>query len=273
MKICPQLSASSENRFQVSFGKTPCVMYALTLVAPAHATGEVELAMDCPSGAASGALTYAESWEGDLDEWPEGTSVAQNTLPSAWSDNNVLTGLRLAADDTDLYLGVDGKAYGDGGMNAVVVYIDTDLGAGTGLTVTSTLTDVDHPVDDALGGALQFTAPGFGAEVALATLDMSDYTPGGGDDGSPAGWRKLSPPDDLPWLLEGAVHAGPNSLEARIPLADLFGPPTGEERNLGFIVRIADATGEYLADQALPEGVSGDSNEVAPAAAGFKMTY
>ncbi|MDP6945223.1 MAG: IPT/TIG domain-containing protein, partial [Myxococcota bacterium] len=180
---------------------------SLTFAAPAHAVGEVALTLDCPLGGATAALTYMESWDGALDEWPESTAIAQNTLPSTWSDTNVLSRLQVAASDSHLYLGVEGHAYGEFGMNAIVIYIDADLGAATGLTMTSTLTDSDHPVDDALGGALELTAPGFGAEVALATLDMSDDLPGADDDGTPAGWRKLSPPEDLPWLSDGSIIA------------------------------------------------------------------
>ena len=83
----------------------------------------------------------------------------------------------------------------------------------------------------------------------------------------------MAPSDDFPWLISGAVYTSPTGLEARIPLDALFATPAGQTQTLGFVVRITNGTGDYTADQALPEGVSGEANGVAPFAAVFSLTY
>ncbi|MGB0591451.1 MAG: IPT/TIG domain-containing protein [Myxococcota bacterium] len=246
----------------------------LTFVAPAQPAGDATLVLSCPEGTAEITLSYVESWDGLLNEWPEASLLATNTLPSSWGDDNTLQGLYVAADDTHLYVAVEGQCYAADGFNAIVVYIDVDLGDSTGVTQTASLTDSNHAVDAVLGGILEFTAPGFGAEVAVTSLNMSGYDPLFADPiDATAGWRALAPADDFPWLINGAVYGSPSSVEARIPLEALLGPPTGATHQLGFITRLTNGTGDYTADQALPEGVSGDAYELAPEAASFSLTY
>ena len=70
---------------------------------------------------------------------------------------------------------------------------------------------------------------------------------------SAAGWRGLDPTDNLPWLLDAAVHSGGGGVEAILPLADLYGAPTGATRTVGVVVRLVSTTGEYASNQMLPE--------------------
>ena len=246
----------------------------LSFIAPPGELGDATVTLSCPEGSAEASFAYTTSWDGLVEEWPESTLLGANALPSAWTDANSLRGLYVTSDATHLYVGVDGECQGEDGANAIVVYIDTDFGENSGLTETSAIVDEDHPVDAALGGALTFTAPGFGAEAAFVSLDMASYDPSLGDPAlSMAGWRSLSPGDDLPWLIEGAVHSSPTSLEARLPLSSLFGEASGAQRTLAFIARIANGNGDYLADQSIPEGVEGDANQLAPEAVSYTLTY
>jgi len=247
---------------------------ALYFTAPAGELGDAALTLTCPEGEADATLSYVDSWDGALNEWPEDLLLANNELESEWTEDNTLRALYVTHDATHLYIAIDGECSGLEGANALLLYIDTDFGEGTGLTDTSTLTDSDHPVDDALGGVLSFTASGFGAEFAFASLNMMSYVPGAGDPAeSMAGWRALSPADDLPWLTSAALYASGNAIEAMIPLEELLGPPSGLDHTLAFIARISNADGGYLANQALPSGVAGDANEVAPEATSITLTF
>lgn len=244
----------------------------LAFVAPAHEAGPVEVAVSCDGGEDEIGLSYAATWDGVLDEWPASTLLAVNDVPTNWGAGNVLGALRAASDGVNLYVGIEGHAQGgEFGPNAVVAYVDRDLGEGTGLASMSAVTDTDGAVDSALGGVLTVGAAGFGAELAFAALDGDSWVPGAG--GGDAGWRGLDPAGDLPWLLDGAVHSGPVAVEAILPLATVFGPPAGAPRKLGLVVRIGNQDGAFLSNQSLPSGTSGEGDVVSPNVATFELLY
>ena len=239
----------------------------LSFVAPPHPPGDVAVEATCPDGADTISASYAVVWDGQLDEWPESALLASSTLASDWGEDNVLEALYADTDGENLYVGVAGHADGGGfGQNALVVFVDLDYGAGTGVQATADIVDGDGAVDAALGGAVSFGDSGFGADAALATLNMATYHPAIEDPSTvAAGWRGLDDPSNLPWLLSGAVYASAGAVEAVIPLADL--DAGGWPASWGFVARITNADGDYTANQSLPEGVSGAASEVSDSAA------
>ena len=249
---------------------------ALSFTAPRHPPGAMDLVVTCPDGTDTLPITFGVTWDGDLAEWPAGTQLATTSLASDWGVDNVLESLHADTDGQNLYIGIVGHALGgDFGNNAIVAYVDTDYGEGTGVQSAVSVVDVDGAVDDALGGLVTFADAGFGAEVAFATLDGATYTPAVADPASVgAGWRILSDPTDLGWLLGASVVASESGVEAVLPLSELvdpdappsldFGPDT-----YGVVVRITNASGTFAANQALPEGVSGADNASTTAAASF----
>jgi hypothetical protein len=230
--------------------------------------------MTCTDGSDTLSLPYAGAWDGLLDEWAAPQQLATNTVATTWGADNHLDALYAASDGETLYVAIAGRALGDTfGPNAIAVYVDVDFGAGSGLTDTTPL-EVTGAVDDALGGALTFSAAGFGAEVAFATLNGATYTPAVADPATvAAGWRGLAPTDNLPWLTDGGVVASASGVEAWLPLATLLGPATGASHTLGLNVRIANQTGMSLANQALPEGLAGAADETSTGAASLTVAW
>jgi hypothetical protein len=232
---------------------------ALTFQAPSHVPGDALLELACPLGDAEVLLTYAHNFDGNISDWPADTQIATNAISTDWGENDWLQALFAGSDGETLYIGVLGKTLDGGfGKNAIVVYIDTDHGEGTGVSDTSTFTDEDGAVDNALGGVLKFSADGFGAELGFASLDLADYWPGTDDPAvAEAGWRSFENPADLGWLIEGAVVGGEMAMEASIPLSSLYGDATGASHTLAIGVRIVNADGQAASNQALP-GLVGD---------------
>jgi hypothetical protein len=226
----------------------------MTFLAPAHAPGSVQVTLDCPKGSDVATLNYEANWDGLLTEWSAANEYATSDTKSDWGDENTLNALYVASDDEFLYIAIDGQAMGFlFGPHAITAYIDTDFGMGTGVVNTSDFEN-EGAVDNALGSALTFSIDGFGAEVAFASLNMASYD-ALNEDGpkGDAGWRKLSPAVDLPWLLSGSVLASETGIEAILPLDALYGAPSGVERQIGIAVRLGNVNGEAQSNQSLPE--------------------
>ena len=235
---------------------------ALLFEAPQHVPGELSLDLHCPLGNAATTLVYKHTFDGSIGDWPASTEVAENTLATDWGSDDWLQAIFAGSDGETLYIGVLGKTQDAGfGKNAMVLYLDTDFGAGTGLSDAGIVTDTDGAPDDALGGVLQISAEGFGAEFGLATLDLADYWPAADDAATAeAGWRRLDDPTNLGWLEEAPVIGGEVALEASIPLSDLYGDPAGLPRTLAITARIVSGNGDFASNQALP-GLQGDEPE------------
>lgn len=247
---------------------------AITFTAPRHLPGDVSLALDCEAGATELDVTYAHAFDGAFDDWPAQTQLSTNEVVSNWGEQNWLQGLYAGTDGATLYVGVAGHSLGDSGMNAIVAYVDADYGSGTGLTVTSEITDEQGAPDSALGGILTFSDAAFGAELGFASLDLSDYWPGEGDPAAAnAGWRAFENPGDLAWLLDGPVIGDSAGLEASIPLADVFEVATGEDRTIAIAVRLVSATGDYVSNQALPGLTGSEAEATSDTVSTLTLTY
>lgn len=206
--------------------------------------------------------------------------ASTQSVPSGFGPGfNQLDALRLDADPHGLALGVEGVF--EWGTNAVVVLIDTDLGAGTGVTsMTGVLSDSAGRIDS-ITTALNVHAPtgaGFGADFALVIWGGSD--PHLEDLSDDAGLRGLvapvGSPGDLSWLGAAvnfgdgvrtravALGATPGAgLEVHIPWRALYpaldtGVPPGGV--LGITVVLVNDDGGYTSNQALPPWPAGTAN-------------
>lgn len=244
-----------------------------SFTASAHPPGPAAVTVTCADGSGTALLTYVATWDGNLDEW-QSAPLAANDVETNWGGANHLETLYATTDGTSLYVAVGGATQGDAGANAIAVWLDVDLGAGSGITSAATLTDADGAVDDVFTGVHAFAADGFGAEVGFASLDGASYDPATDDPGAAsAGWRSFADPSNFPWLLDGAVHAGADGVEAILPLQTLLGDPTGTLHTLGLVARICNGTGEFVSNQAVPAGTSGTADEVLTGAAELTVLW
>ena len=174
---------------------------------------------------------------------------------------NQLDAVRFDADPDSLFVGFEGTFEWD--TNAVVLLIDADYGAATGLpAMLGAVTDIQGFADQLLSG-MQLTAPadpGFGADFALVAH--------GGQEvwldalGPQGGLRSLSNPADLPWLgavvnfgegsrVPGAAPIPGVGLELAIPWHSLYGE-VPESAQMAFAAVLVNDDGGYLSNQALP---------------------
>ncbi len=190
-----------------------------------------------------------------------------------------LDSLRLDADEFGLAIGVGGLF--ERGKNAMVILIDEDFGAGTGVT---RFTDglADHTgVADSILSSLHVDAsaiPRFGADFAL--VDFGGEEPTILQSSSSAGLRGLHPPfgksDDLGWLTvpivfaEGVRPSGEaltpqasEGFETLIPWDRLYpdlGGSVPQEATIAVAAFLVNDDGGYMSNQALPPFSIGTEN-------------
>jgi hypothetical protein len=246
----------------VSFGAVPSagVTYVnattLDVTVPSGVPGVVDVTVTNP-GPTTATLPAAFEYglidtptvDGDLADWDAALRAAENTVATDWGvGQNELAALYVAFDETSLYVGIDG--YVSGTDNAILALLDLDYGTGTGVRNLAQITDGSGSLDAVISGLLQVTDVEFGAEYAFGSKAMAEVV---GNVADGAGWRRLSPADNLPWI-SGTVNAGTQVLECSIPLATLWPggiPQAGAE--VGLVVKISNYEGTAYANQTLPE--------------------
>jgi len=199
--------------------------------------------------------------------------VAQQTNPTGFGAGyNQLDSLRVDADSSGLAIGVQGVF--EWSANALVILIDVDYGAGTGVTeFAGNVTDVSGRVDGILSslGANTSAVPGFGVDYALVVWGGSD--PHLEDLIDDAGLRGFAQPDDLPWYgaatnfgdgvrvrSAAATTVVDQGFETLIPWSVLYelGLPAGA--TLAISVLLVNDDGGYASNQALPSFPMGTAN-------------
>ena len=266
-----------------------------------HSGGEIDLAAAGPGAALLGGRTlrHTEVYEvvrALVDDAPP-ASPASRPLPDGRTadlrhraatqqvtsgfgpGHNRLDALWLDADRTGLAVGLEGLF--QDGANAVVLLIDVDPGAGTGLAdLAGALEDRDGRAD-ALLAALPLLGPdlpGHGIDLALVVRGAAE--PMLEERWDDAGLRGLRPPygarDDLGWhgaavTVATAARGGPDAiepvpghgLEALIPWSDLY-PGLGGRVPPGARIALAAVLvndgGTYLSNQMLPPLPAGAAN-------------
>lgn len=209
--------------------------------------------------------------------------AAEQSLESGFGAGyNELDALWVDADERGLSIGVEGLF--EWGTNALVVLVDTDLGAGTGpATLAGALSD-EQGVLDGILSSLSVEDPGvdgWGVDFAIASFGGSD--PRVEDRWDHAGLRGLHAPEgqpaDLGWygaatnFGEGVrTHGGPaaplptapgEGWEARIAWQDLYpdlagGIPVGA--TIGLAAILVNGDGGYTSNQSLPAFPEGTDN-------------
>ena len=189
---------------------------------------------------------------------------------------NRLDALRLDGDAHALSIGLEGLFEWD--ANAVVILIDVDVGAATGVAeLDGALADRTGRIDAILSSlAVDGSAiDGFGADLAVAVWGGSE--PPLEERWADAGLRGLRPPfgrpDDLGWYGvavafaeaaragDGGAAAEPGrGLELRVPWQALYpdGIPAGAR--LGLAAFLVNDDGTFLSNQALPPFPPGTDN-------------
>jgi len=209
--------------------------------------------------------------------------AAEQSVESGFGPGyNELDALWVDADERGLSIGVEGLFEWDN--NAVVVLLDTDLGAGTGpATLAGAVADPRGVVDGILS-SLSLDAPGvtgWGVDFAISSFGGSD--PRVEDRWDHAGLRGLHPPigqpDDL-WWYGAATNFGEGvrtrgdpeppvaaiageGWEARVSWGDLYpglGGAVPAGATLGIAAVLVNTDGGYTSNQALPAFPEGTEN-------------
>lgn len=187
-------------------------------------------------------------------EW-DGAAEAANGVASAWGDNT-LTHLRATVRDGRLYLSVD-AVLEVGAENAVVLYIDNEVGSGVGVVDPANLTDTAGALDNALSAAI-VTPADFRADFAWGTRDLG-RTADAFDD--LMGFRDIaSDPNNFAWVdSTGApTVCGADVCEASIALAEL-----GGSGPIGLFARLVNTDGSFASNQCVPEDDADNPTNVA----------
>ncbi len=191
--------------------------------------------------------------DGVLNEWTALYRVAQNSVATDWGASDDLNALYFAYDDNTLYLAIDG---GSGVGNAVLIYLDTDYGAGTGVRSGATLTDNSGELDNAVSGAFTVSDATFGAEWAVGTKSMTHKTLGSFVD--LAGLRNIAMNTaNFAWYDQEQVAVGTQIVEIAIPFS-VLGITTGP-RELAVFALIADWSGQSYSNQSFPSGITANT--------------
>ncbi len=222
-------------------------------------------------GRAPAAVALPRLADGQLDDL--GAAAVHQTVATDFGAGfNQLDGLRLTADADGLWIGVDGVF--DDRANAVVAWIDADLGAGTGVGAGRTLADERGAVDRLLSATpVHSGAAGLGFDAAVvqqgATLLRRESLL------DEAGLRVFSAargaPDDLAWqpsivnyddgnVADGVAAADAGATGATVHGMELFVPhdalwPDGlpaAGATLGVLLTLHSTDGATVSSQALP---------------------
>ncbi|MSP90479.1 MAG: hypothetical protein EXR79_01525 [Myxococcales bacterium] len=190
--------------------------------------------------------------DGVLGEWHAAGLAATNDVATAWgAGKNELGQAWAAYDSKNMYFGLSGVCEP---ANAIVVYVDVDVGAGSGVQSPAQLKDAAGALDDAIAGVLEFEGSGWGLDFAFGSVGMATFA--GGDPGKApgAGWRGLAKLDDFAWLDAPVVaSASGKAIEASIPLAQLYPggvPPAGI--TLQWVAALVNKDGLVPSNQFLP---------------------
>jgi len=208
--------------------------------------------------------------DGDPSDWTPPFRIGTNPAPSSWASTD-LQALYAAYDADNFYVGVAGTLDPSTG-NTLVLYLDTDPGGGAGITDFSTLADDNGELDDACTnngtGTGQYVRANarFAPELCLGTknlttVPLSTSWPAN----EQGGMRSLPTRTDYGWTVDyqgrnlvaiaSTQSLGSGFTEFLVPWKTLYSttgtPPPGA--HLALVARIVDATGNWIADQTLPQ--------------------
>lgn len=157
--------------------------------------------------------------DGELDDL--GDAVVIQTHETDFGEGYTqLDALRLTADERGLWVGVDGVF--DDEANSVIVWVDLDYGAGTGVGADLVLDDTDGPLDAVLTTLLpSVDLPGLGFDAAAAQAQGTYVRHGTLYDDS--GLRVFHPPEgevDDVWWMNSTINFDSGNLALGGPAVD-----------------------------------------------------
>jgi hypothetical protein len=202
-------------------------------------------------------LATAPTVDGTVgSDWPAWCLLADDTAAAGW-DNNDLDKLYVGFDDQYLYIGIVGAVES---TNAMLAFIDTDFGAGTGFSPTG-LSDNDGPLDGAITGTgVKVFVPNFGAEYAAGAFGVAGQELTSLDASGRSGVRGFAgSPGNFSWL-PGHIVQSATGLELRIERAVLGLAPSASGHEVALFVRIVNQDGEYPNPEGLPSSTNGDGS-------------
>lgn len=180
--------------------------------------------------------------DGAIDEgWP--SVVDDGGHNSNWGAANNIHTLHVSWDDERLYLGVAGVAEGG---NAIVTFLDTDYGAGSGLTSFQVISGLGNIGDNFLRTNMNTgLTPGFGAEIGIAAKG----------DGTELGVCDLSTPGNIALIDDAVIVKGADAVEFSIPwiaVAPDAGGALPEGAELALFCFISGGAPGWFSDDFLP---------------------
>lgn len=191
--------------------------------------------------------------DGQLLEWSNAYLVATNHVATNWGTENAFRQLYFAYDDTRMYFALDGEV---GVGNAFLLYIDTDIGSGTGIRNGTSLNDNSGELDNCISGNFIVDDVTFGAEWAVGTKSMSHKTLGSYSD--VAGLRNIAiNVNDFAWYDSEVIQTGAGVIEISLPL-EVLGLMTGTH-TIAIFALISDWSGFSYSNQSFPEGINSNN--------------
>ena len=175
-------------------------------------------------------------------EWSAASRFSNPVTPLGVFVGNDASVLHVLRDATTLYVAIEGHVTTG---NALVMYLDHDVGGPDGLASPTPLDDFVGGLDSALSKTL-ITPGELRLDMAWGTLDM-DRVAMVGDDRM--GWRAIGASPSAFGNVLGDTACGPNVCETRVALSAL-GVDAGAE--IGLFVRLVAARSAAFSNQTLP---------------------
>jgi len=175
-------------------------------------------------------------------EWSAATVFENRVTPGAVFEGNEATVLYVAVDSTTLRVAIEGRLTAG---NAIVLYLDDDVGGPEGIASPTALDDFVGDLDTALSKAMILPSE-LRIDWAWGTLDMN-RTAAVGDDRM--GWRDVGSNPSAFGNVSGATVCGMRACETEVRLSDL-GVASGDE--VGLFVRLVSATSAAFSNMTLP---------------------
>lgn len=178
----------------------------------------------------------------DPIEW-EGAILAEASVSpeGVFAPTNHLRGLHARRTEDTLFLGVDAQI-SEG--NAIVVFLDRDLGGATGLTSPTVLEDRTGALDLALSKVM-FMPAELRIDFAWGTLDLARAAL----EDDRLGWRDVGFDPSTFGVVSAPTVCGASACETAISLEAIDALPS---ESFGVFARLVDADADVFSNQTLP---------------------
>lgn len=173
-------------------------------------------------------------------EWSAATVLRNEISAVGPFAGNALSTLRALRDETHLHVAIEATLTSG---NALLMYVDRDLGGTDGLVSPTLLSDTLGELDRALAKEI-FTTADMRIDVAWGTTRMPFATPG-----DAMGWRDISTDPSAFRMVSAASACSSTACETSIPLSALG---AGASDDIALFVRLGSAQTIAMSNQMLP---------------------